>query len=221
MKEGYFTPDSIGEQSRRMLEGLEGLRARHPVRFTPRRAALLVLDMQRYFLDEDSHAFIPSAPAIVPGIAALADTFLMHDLPVVFTRHRNSEADAGMMADWWSDLISPESGLFEIVPELNRPAAMVIEKSQYDAFHETELDGMLREAGIEQLVITGVMTHLCCETTARSAFMRGFAVFFPVDGSATYREDFHRAALLNLSHGFAVPVLVDDLIASIGERDRA
>ena len=60
-------------------------------------------------------------------------------------------------------------------------------------------------------MIAGVLTHLCCETTARSAFVRGFKVFFTVDGTATYYEDFHRATLLNLSHGFAVPVLVDDI----------
>jgi isochorismate hydrolase len=204
-----------------MLEELDRIRARHHVRFTPRSAALLVIDMQRYFLDEGSHAFIPSAPAIVPGITELADAFLVHDLPVIFTRHGNSKTDAGMMSEWWGELISPDSEFYEIIPELTRLGARIVEKSQYDAFHETELDGMLREAGIEQLVVTGVMTHLCCETTARSAFVRGFAVFFPVDGSATYREDFHRATLLNLSHGFAVPVLVDDLIASIGERERA
>ncbi|UCE25951.1 MAG: isochorismatase family protein, partial [Candidatus Zixiibacteriota bacterium] len=48
--------------------------------------------------------------------------------------------------------------------------------------------------------------------TARAAFMRGYEVFFPVDGAATYNEDFHRATLLNLCHGFAEMVLVDELI---------
>jgi len=65
------------------------------------------------------------------------------------------------------------------------------------------------------VVICGVMTHLCCETTARSAFMRGFEVFFTVDGTATYTEAFHRASLLNLSHGFAVPVLVENILEKL------
>jgi bifunctional isochorismate lyase / aryl carrier protein len=56
------------------------------------------------------------------------------------------------------------------------------------------------------------MTHLCCETTARSAFMRGFEVFFTMDGTATYNEQLHRASLLTLSHGFALPVLMDELL---------
>ena len=69
-------------------------------------------------------------------------------------------------------------------------------------------------------VISGVMTHLCCETTARAAFMRGFEVFFTVDGTATYNEALHRSSLLTLSHGFAIPVLIDELLCDM-EPDEA
>jgi isochorismate hydrolase len=58
------------------------------------------------------------------------------------------------------------------------------------------------------------MTHLCCETTARSAFIQGYVVFFVVDGTATYTESFHRGSLLSLSHGFAVPILVDEILGA-------
>ena len=92
---------------------------------------------------------------------------------------------------------------------------MVIEKSQYDAFHQTRLEEMLLERRISQVIVCGVMTHLCCETTARSAFMRGFEVFFAIDGTATYNEAFHRATLLNLAHGFAAPVLIEEIIAAL------
>jgi isochorismate hydrolase len=59
------------------------------------------------------------------------------------------------------------------------------------------------------------MTHLCCETTARSAFMRGFAVFCLVDGMATYTAAFHQAALLNLAHGFSTLLLVDEALKAL------
>jgi len=62
------------------------------------------------------------------------------------------------------------------------------------------------------------MTHLCCESSARSAFMRGFEVLFTIDGTATYREDFHRAAILNLAHGFAHPVLTGEIIKGLENR---
>jgi isochorismate hydrolase len=68
---------------------------------------------------------------------------------------------------------------------------------------------------VEQLVITGVTTHLCCESTARSAFMRGFAVFMAIDGTATLNRELHLASLRALAHGFAVPLLVSDLLAAL------
>jgi isochorismate hydrolase len=65
------------------------------------------------------------------------------------------------------------------------------------------------------------MTHLCCETTARSAFIHGFEVFFTIDGTATYTEAHHRATLLNLANGFATPVLVAELLAACQRENHA
>ncbi len=179
--------------------------------FEPASAALIVLDMQKYFLDPDSHAFVPSAAAILPRVQELVGAFRRKGRPTILTRHLNTQDNAGAMEEWWADLIHEEDPASEIIKELDDPQAVRVEKSQYDAFHKTGLEERLRSLYITKVVITGVLTHLCCETTARSAFMRGFKVFFAVDGTATYREDFHRATLLNLSHGFAVPVLVDDI----------
>jgi len=119
------------------------------------------------------------------------------------------------MASWWRELILPDEPLSQIVPELKSTQGNLIEKSQYDAFLNTGLEKLLKEKGIKQVVIGGVMTHLCCETTARSAFMRGFEVFFLVDGTATYNESFHQASLINLSHGFAEIKLVSEIMDSL------
>lgn len=167
--------------------------------------------MQRYFLDQESHAFIPSSRAIIPGLKRLIECFLSNDQPVVLTRHLNNSDNAGMLEIWWADVIEEGNRLSEIIPELQTGKTKVLEKSQYDAFHKTELDGILKKQNIEQVVISGVMTHLCCETTARSAFVNGYHVIFPVDGSATYDINFHRATLQNLSHGFAMMTSVADL----------
>jgi bifunctional isochorismate lyase/aryl carrier protein len=130
----------------------------------------------------------------------------------VFTRHVNKVNDAKMMSVWWKDLLAPGSPLSQISNTLDATGCQVFEKHQYDAFYETEMESYLRGEGVGQLLITGVMAHLCCETTARSAFMRGFEVLFAIDGTATYSEAFHRASLLSLSHGFALPVLVDEIL---------
>jgi isochorismate hydrolase len=210
-KEDYLAPEKAAE----MLAVLGTFRRRHPLTgFQPARAALLVLDMQAYFLEPASHAFVPASARIFPGIQAAIDIFDQHRQPIIFTRHVNTPADAGMMGLWWKDVISPEAPLSAISPVLDTSKGVVIAKTQYDAFYGTALEEILRARAVEQVVICGVMTHLCCETTARSAFMRGFQVFFTVDGTATYTEAFHRAALLNLSHGFAVPVLLDEIKAA-------
>lgn len=215
MKHGYFTSKTIVESSRRMLRELEEKGLRRKAKFVLEHAALLVLDMQRYFLDESSHAYIPSAPPVVEGIRKLAEAFRKRNRPVILTRHVNSAGDAGMLARWWSDLIDEGNPSSEIIAELDMPGLTVVKKTQYDAFFGTHLGEALSGNRVSQVVVSGVLTHLCCETTARSAFVRGYEVFLPIDGTATYSEDFHRAAFLSLSHGFAVPVLVEDLIAGI------
>ncbi len=211
-RETYFTAESIRQSSRAMLDSLAPLRARHAdLQFQPARAALLVLDMQDYFLNSDSHAFIPSAPAILPNLQKLIRDFTLHARPVIFTRHLNTHADAGMLSRWWRDLIRPGSPLSSITAALDSSNAICLDKTQYDAFYNTTLQETLRSRDVEQVVVTGVMTHLCCETSARSAFVRGFQVFFCVDGTAAYTEAFHRASLLNLAHGFALPVLCEEI----------
>lgn len=224
-KEQYFTPETLKAKSRSMLESMRGLRSRHlETAFQPARAALLVLDMQDYFLRPGSHAFIPSAAAILPNIQALINAFNAHQQPVVFTRHVNSDEDAAGMGRWWRDLIrsdSPDSKLASLLDPSTRSGQrpgsdpIIIRKSQYDAFYASPLEQTLRDLEVEQVVVTGVMTHLCCETTARAAFVRGFDVFFVADGTATYTEAFHRASLLNLAHGFAVLVLAEEILEEL------
>jgi isochorismate hydrolase len=119
------------------------------------------------------------------------------------------------MNSWWKELIVETNPLSEITTAIQDEHAAVFVKAQYDAFYNTHLEQWLTGRHISQVIITGVMTHLCCETTARSAFMRGFQVFFTVDATASYNRQFHQASLLNLSHGFAVPILSEQVIAAI------
>jgi isochorismate hydrolase len=179
------------------------------------RPALLVLDMQKYFFSPDSHAFIPSAPAIIPGVLDLIKAFKQASLPVIFTRHLNTEEDAGMMSKWWRDLITRDHPDAGIMNEIAAQADQVIDKTQYDAFYHTPLLEYLLSSPVTDLVITGVMTHLCCETTARSGFVNGFRIWFPVDGTATYSQHFHLSTIRNLSHGFATPVLIRNVIGAV------
>jgi len=172
--------------------------------------------MQEFFLQPDSHAYIPSASAIIKPIKQLQDLFLALDVPVIYTKHGSDDAN---MLKWWGSVLRDEEPLSAINPLLINPKILIIHKTQYDAFYQTDLENKLKEKGITQLLIAGVMTHLCCETTARSAFIRGFESFLLTDATATYNESFHRASMLNLVHGFALPILCNEAVSSLEVAD--
>ena len=220
MKTAYFTAETIEAKTTAWLRRISELSAPRHIRLLPAKSALLILDVQRYFRDPSSHAYIPSLSPVIGRIRSLQQAYTERGFPVIFTRHANTAQDAGSLGTWWKNLITEGSDHSLIVDELVVGGCRVIKKTQYDAFHGTALEATLRDAGVTQVVVTGVMTHLCCETTARSAFVRGFTVFFPADGTATYNEEFHFASLLNLSHGFAVPLLCRDILARLEEEDR-
>jgi isochorismate hydrolase len=214
MKQPYFTPSTISDKAQEMLQRVQGYKRRHIPPFTPQACALLILDMQDYFLQPGSHAFTPSGPAIIPNINALVEAFSGQNLPVIFTRQLNTPEDAGVLKTWWHDMITAENPLSAISNQFDLSKGIVITKTQYDAFYNTALEKTLQNNNVQQVVICGVMTHLCCETTARSAFVHGFEVFFTIDGTASYNQEFHQASLLNLSHGFATPVLTSEILAA-------
>jgi len=212
MKEAYFQPDTLQFLSSQWLEkyGRPTKNLRQP--FKIQDACLLILDMQRYFLDENSHAWVPSGEVIIPGLNQAAEYFRNAGRPVIATQHINTTDNAGMMGSWWSELLLKDHPLVGIDPDLGIQPQEIIQKSQYDAFINSKLDSWLVEGGVKQVVIGGVMTHLCCETTARAAFARGFEVYFLVDGTATYNQEYHQATLLNLAHGVAVLTVINQII---------
>ena len=210
-KEQYFTMTNMAAKAKTMLRSAKMLIPHRHLSFSPLASALLILDMQNYFLDSSSHAFIPSAPAIVANISRLCQTYATMNLPVIFTRHLNSARDAGLMATWWKELIKAEDPLSGIIPDLHHENRIVIKKSGYDAFMDSPLHEILRKRNVKQLVIGGVMANVCCESTARSAFQKGYEVFFLVDGTAAYNERFHLASLLNLGFAFAELALTENI----------
>lgn len=173
--------------------------------------------MQRYFTDRTSHAFLEHAPRIIPKVIALRDAFLKRGRPVFYTRHANTRADAGMLGKWWRDIIRRHDPMSEIDPRIMVPNVRVINKTQYDAFYRTRLAAILLHHHVQRLVITGVMTDLCCETTARSAFVRGFAVVLVTDATATQNRTYHEASCLTLSHGFAVTAKTQEVLKWLGK----
>ncbi len=211
-KNKYFTYRKISKTSEEIYQKLAIQFELHKVLFNPEKAALLILDMQQFFLNKKSHAYVPSATAIIKPATILTNLFIKHKLPIIITKHINTKENARMMDYWWRDILKDKNEFSKLIPEFEIPQSEIIVKTQYDAFYNTNLNNILQKKNVEQVIVIGVMTHLCCETTARSAFIRGYNVFFPIDGTATYNEDFHNATLTNLAHGFANITLINNLL---------
>jgi isochorismate hydrolase len=205
--------DKVEEWKRRIAHYESGHRKKvHP--FSYEKSALLVVDMQRYFFERSSHAFLKPAPAILPNVHGILDAYRALSLPVMFTRHAYAKGeDPGIMKTWWSELEEDGDPLAEIVRDLKPlPGEYVLTKGRYSAFVGTDLEERLRKLGVERLLITGVMTHLCCESTARDAFMKDFEVFFTIDGTASEDDDLHVASLMTLTDGFVMPITTAEVL---------
>ena len=119
-KEKYFTQESIATVAGAMAGSLPA--NRRAAAFRPGEAALLVVDMQEYFLRPESHAFLPAAPAILANVLALAEACERSGRPVFLTRHANTPANSRQMALWWRELLTADHPLGAIVSGLARPA---------------------------------------------------------------------------------------------------
>ncbi len=220
-KEDYIHKENIKAKSKYWLKQIGCYSYKiEDWEFVPSSSALLVIDMQEYFLSENSHAFIAASKAITPNVKALIAAFREAKLPVIFTRHSLLEnEEPGIMGRWWADVIKEESELSHI-SALFAPLSSetVIRKTRYNAFYKTKLEEIFKKKRIKSVVITGVMTHLCCETTAREAFTRDYEVFFVVDATATQNEELHLSTLRTLSHGFAVPITTEQILIKIRGR---
>ena len=179
-------------------------------------SALFVVDMQRFFLDAASPTFTCGGVAILPRVERLIAAYRRAKRPVIFTQHVHhpDDLDSGIMGWWWEGKClegSPES---RIHPQLAPLAGeKVIFKHRYSAFYNTDLETVLRCLRVQDVVIAGIMTNMCCESTARDAYYRDYRVFFLADATGSISEQMHVASLLNLAFGFAYVTTSDAILA--------
>lgn len=215
--EAYVTPESIEEKAQLWLEKIEPFN-QHQMQLNKEKSALLVIDMQRFFLEPDSSTFTCGGLAILPTLKRLIAVFREASRPVIFTRHVHhpNRIDAGIMGWWWEGMClegSPESEVHHDITPL--PNEKVILKHRYSAFYNTDLETILRCLKIEDLVVSGIMTNMCCESTVRDAYYRDYKVFFPADGTGSINEEMHLASLINLAFGFAFVTTAKKIIQEL------
>ena len=215
--EAYVTKENIADKTGEWLERIAPFNT-HEMVLNRDRAALLVIDMQNFFLDPKSPTFTCGGSAILPNVKRLIAAFRRANRPVIFTKHVHHPdgIDIGIMGWWWDGMClegTPESEVCgEIAP---LPNEKVVLKHRYSAFYNTDLETILRCGKIEDLVIAGIMTNMCCESTARDAYYRDYRIFFPADGTGGINEEMHVASLLNLAFGFSWVTTVDKILSQM------
>ncbi|HSQ83420.1 MAG TPA: isochorismatase family protein [Desulfobacterales bacterium] len=179
----------------------------------PDRCALLVIDMQRYFLS--------IARPILENVMSVVKACQSRGVKIIFTRHGHKDIskDGGMLRKWWGDLIEYGSKDWELIDSLKpTDTDEIVDKNRYSVFQGTGFEEHLRSSEIEELIITGVMTNCCCETTARDAFVKDFRVFFVSDATATANDELHIASLKNLAYGFAHIISTEQLCRHLSKK---
>jgi ureidoacrylate peracid hydrolase len=199
----------------------------------PGHTALIVVDVQNDFcapggmMAEEGFDVSP-VQAMADRLPALIATARAAGALVVFIRNIYTSDGNVYLSDTWLEQASrARAGSYtrrdicregswegdfygEVRPE---PGDPLIVKHRFSAFHNTELDTVLRSHGIRTLVMTGVASNVCVETTAREGFVRDYYIVFTADGTACYSDADHQATLRNIDRFFGQITTVGELAA--------
>jgi nicotinamidase-related amidase len=201
----------------------------------PRATALLVIDLQRYFVDAASPVAVPNAIGTFPNVNTIASALRSQGGQVVWLRHTFSERKPFATPAWFE---GPDSGYVRASREhltLGSPdhelhsglvlAAddWVVDKHRFSPFlpNSSNLEARLRARGINTVVITGALTNCCCESTARDALMLDYRVLFASDATAALTDQEHNASLLNLAMTFVDVRPTQEIVDLIEHRGAA
>src|SRR6266567_1175037 len=203
----------------------------------PKKTAMIVVDMQNDFVASGAALETPAARAVVPKLADALRICRDAGIKIIYTAHvhRRDGCDMGLFDDLHppiahrAALVDGTPGV-DIYPELApAPGEHVIKKHRYSGFFGTDLDMILREWGVDTVIISGTTTENCCHATARDAMFRNYRVVFLSDATATYdypdrgfgpmpAAEVHHATLVILAASTADVLSVAELGRRLGGR---
>jgi nicotinamidase-related amidase len=217
------------------------LKDQTPIEIDPRKTALLVIDMQRYFVSPH-YPFMQTFEKLVPGVTAgycervnslvipninrLQSCFRSLQLAIIYTAIGSCLPDGRDLNRMWKDLDRLSLSLVgrRMFPAVDAPSwqiddsvapapgEIVLNKTSSGTFNSTMLDQTLRNMGVESLIVCGVTTDVCVETTARDAADRGFQVIIAEDACTALSADLHQAALQAFGLAFGRVRKTEDVI---------
>jgi ureidoacrylate peracid hydrolase len=204
-------------------------------RIEPAKTAMIVVDMQNDFVAPGGGLETPAARAMVPKLVEALRICRSAGIKVIYTAHvhRRDGSDMGLFDDLHPAVANRTAVVdgtpgSEIYPEVAPVAGEhVIKKHRYSGFFGTDLDIILRQWGVDTVIISGTTTENCCHATARDALFRDYRVVFLSDATATYdypdrgfgsmpNEQVHHATLVILAASTAHVMSIADMASRIG-----
>jgi ureidoacrylate peracid hydrolase len=196
----------------------------------PAKTALVVIDMQNAFMMPGvAHSLCPMAEKIVPNINRLASAMRETGGTVIWVRTTFTE---NALRDWstYFQMVTPERTQKRIEALTAggkghafwstldvRPDDLVVEKNRFSAFIQgsSNLAEVLRERGLDTVLVTGTVTNVCCESTARDAMMLNFKTVMVSDGNAAASDAEHNASLVAFYLTFGDVMSTEEVIACL------
>jgi ureidoacrylate peracid hydrolase len=195
-------------------------------RLEAKKTALVAIDMQNTFCAPGSPAEVPAAREIVPNINRLAASLRKLGSPVIWVLHANTHHKGA--SDWelfFDNVVAAEvrtrtieslaPGRQQVYTGLTATADdIVVIKNRYSALvpGSSTLERVLRNLGVDTLLIAGTKTNVCCESTARDAMMLDFKVVMVSDCCAALSDDEHRATLETHIQQFGDVATTDEVL---------
>lgn len=203
--------------------------------FAPAQTALLVVDMQNYFMTAPYLGACPVAQQIVPNVNRLADALRSAGGTVIWIQNLapwESEKSWSVNRERyrpesvplrWGSMQRDHHG-FQLWPTLDvRESDAHVVKRRYSAFVQgaSDIENVLRDRGIDTLIVTGVATNVCCESTARDAMMLNYRTLMVADACAAATDAEHAAALGNFYLFFGDVQTSDEVVARLASTDQS
>ncbi|MDX2272270.1 MAG: isochorismatase family cysteine hydrolase [Cyanobacteriota bacterium] len=192
-----------------------------PEKVAPHKTALIVVDMQNDYCHPEGSLgqrgySTEASQAIVPALNGLIEAARQSGVSIIFIQTIHTDATD---SDVWLErshhsrsICRPGSFGAEFFGVKPQPQDLIIHKHRYSAFIGTRLDQVLRRLKVETLIMTGVATNVCVESTARDGFMLDYHIVFLSDCTATSHADAHAATLANINRHFGVVATAEEVI---------
>jgi len=196
----------------------------------PRKIALIVVDLQNGFMDpEVAIAYVPTAVEIVPNVNRLAAAVRRTGGKVFWIKNTCDETNVAAWSTYFDILtpakraralanMAPNARGHELYPTLEaKPEDEIVNKYRFSAFVQgaSDLPARLRAQGYDTVLITGTVTNVCCESSARDAMMLNFKTIMVSDGNAARTDAEHNATLASFYSVFGDVMDTDFLISRL------